>query len=136
MPRPGQGSSGAARFPATRSERDAMDGPPYTSVRTTTSGTRWILLIASVLVFLVGIQLFVLTDMTDQFFAWTIQSPLTAQVWPWTLTRLTGRAIGAWLVGLGIAAVQAVRENDWMRIRPATMSYVVFGGLELVALAR
>jgi len=265
MLRPGQGSSGAARFPATRSERDAMDGPPYTGVRTTTPGTRWILLIASVLVFLVGVQLFVLTDMTDQFFAWTIQSPLTAaflgaaywasftmeyfasrhrtwahariavpavlaftgitlvvtlihidlfhfdelsvttrfltwawlfvyavvppvmivllfrqvrsdgvdpqrqsrlstwfrtllvvhaallipigialliaptvtaQIWPWTLTPLTGRAIGAWLVGLGIAAVHAVRENDWMRIQPATMSYVVFGVLELVALAR
>jgi hypothetical protein len=27
-----------------------------------------------------------------------------AKVWPWPLTALTGRAIGAWLVGLGIIA--------------------------------
>ena len=234
-------------------------------VRRTTAGSRWILLVASVLVFLVGIQLFVMTEMTDTFFAWTIQSPLTAaflgaaywasftmeffasrqenwafariavpavliftaitlvvtvmhfdlfhfgapsmvasflawswlfvyavvppvmivllfrqvrscgvdprrgqrlpgwfrgllwchaglllpvgvallvapefasQIWPWSLTPLTGRAIGAWLVGLGIAAVHALRENDWKRIQPATMSYVVFAGLELVAVAR
>jgi len=234
-------------------------------IRRTTVGSRCILLIASVLVFLVGIQLFVMTEMTDTFFAWTIQSPLTAaflgaaywasftmefvasrqenwafariavpavlvftavtlvvtvvhaelfhfgapslmtsflawswlfvyavvppvmivllvrqvraggvdpqrgprlpgwfrallwchaglllpigvalliapefagQIWPWPLTPLTGRAIGAWLVGLGIAAVHALRENDWKRIQPATMSYVVFAGLELAALAR
>ena len=234
-------------------------------VRRTTAGSRWILLVASVLVFLVGVQLFVMTEMTETFFAWTIQSPLTAaflgaaywasftmeffasrqrswafariavpavlvfttvtlvvsiihldrfhldspsvltgfltwawlfvyavvppvmifllfhqvrvdgvdpvrgrrlvgwfrallvmhavvlfplgiglllapefvgQLWPWTLTPLTGRAIGAWLLGLGIAAVHALREDDWRRIQPATMSYVVFAGLELVAIAR
>ena len=239
--------------------------PPGPRLRLSTSGTRAILLIASVLVFLVGVQLFVLTEMTDRFFAWTILSPLTAAflggaywasftmeyfasrhrtwahariavpavlvfttvtlvvtlvhleqfhlgddslmtrfltwawlfvyavvppvmifllfrqvrtggadpqrasglsgwfrwllivhagmliplgigllvaptvtspLWPWTLTPLTGRAIGAWLLGLGIAAVHAARENDWRRIQPATMSYVVFGGLELVAVAR
>jgi len=239
--------------------------PANAGVRQTTAGTRCILLVASVLVFLVGIQLFVLTEMTDRLFAWTISSPLTAAflgaaywascameftasqqrtwaaariavpavlvftgvtlvitilhielfhlgspsvvtgfltwawlfvyavvppvmtlllarqvrakgvdprrraplsgwfrtllgvhagllipvgvalllmpevasgIWPWTLTPLTGRAIGAWLLGLGIAAIHAVRENDWDRIRPATMSYVAFGGLQLVAVAR
>lgn len=235
------------------------------SLRLTTPGTRIILLIASVLVFLVGVQLFILTEMTDRFFAWTIKSPLTASFlgaaywascameflasrrrtwahariavpavlvftgvtlvislihidlfhldennimtrfltwswlfvyavvppvmlvllvrqirapgidpprearlpvwyrsllgvhaavlvpigialliaptvvvpwWPWTLTPLTGRAIGAWLLGLGIAAAQAVGENDWRRIHPATMSYTVFAVLELAALGR
>jgi hypothetical protein len=242
-----------------------MTQAPLTGIRRTTAGTRCILLVASVLVFLVGVQLFVLTEMTDTFFAWTIGSPLTAAflgaaywascvmeyaasrqgtwaaarvavpavlvftgvtllvtilhidlfhldspsvltgfltwawlfvyavvppvmtvllvrqmrakgsdprrgvalsrwfrgllsahaallvplgvallviptiaggIWPWTLTPLTGRAIGAWLLGLGIAAIHAVRENDWGRIRPATMSYVAFGGLQLVALVR
>jgi hypothetical protein len=61
---------------------------------------------------------------------------VTRGVWPWTLTPLTGRAIGAWLLGLGIAAIHALRENDWGRIRPATMSYLAFGGLQLVAVAR
>ena len=57
-------------------------------------------------------------------------------IWPWPLTPLTGRAIGAWLLGLGIAAGHAVHENDWRRIRPATMSYVAFAGFQLVAVAR
>jgi uncharacterized integral membrane protein len=233
--------------------------------RATTLGTRIMLLIASVLVLLVGIQLFVLTEFTERLFAWTIDVPLTAAFlgaaywsscvmefvasrrrrwvdariaippvliftavtllvtlvhldvfhldvpsvmtrfltwswlfvyavvppvmlvllvrqirapgqdpprrwllpgwfraalgvhaavlipmglflllapsvaggwWPWALTPLTGRAIGAWLLGLGIAAAQVIGENDWLRIRPATMSYAVFAVLEFVAVAR
>ncbi len=242
-----------------------MVAQPSSGSRVTTPGTRIILLIASVLVFLVGIQLFILTQFTEQFFAWTIKAPLTAaflgaaywascgmelaasrrrawvdariaipavliftavtfvitvihldvfhldepslvtrfltwswlfvyavvppvmlvllvrQVrapgvdpprrwtlptwfraalgvhaalliptgiclllipavaadwWPWALTPLTARAIGAWLLGLGVAAAQVLGENDWVRIRPATMSYTVFAVLELVALGR
>jgi len=234
-------------------------------LRMTTTPARWILLVASILVFLVGIQLFLLTNATERFFAWTIQVPLTAaflgaaywssfvmeyyasrqriwvhariaipavliftgitliislihldlfhlnepsivtrfltwgwlavyavvppamiialfyqvripgldpprqhrlptwfrallvvhallllpvgvtllaapslspHLWPWALTPLTARAVGAWLVGIGIAAVQSVGENDWRRIQPATMSYATFGVLELIALAR
>jgi hypothetical protein len=59
-----------------------------------------------------------------------------AQAWPWTLTALTGRAVGAWLIGLGVAAAQLCRENDWARIRPAAASYVIFALLQCVALAR
>ena len=33
-------------------------------------------------------------------------------LWPWTLTALTGRAIGAWLIGLGIAAGHAASFVD------------------------
>ena len=56
--------------------------------------------------------------------------------WPWTLTALTGRAIGAWFVGIGFAAVHATRENDFSRIRPLEGGYVVFASLQLVAVAR
>jgi hypothetical protein len=230
-----------------------------------TPSTRWILYIASALVFISGIQLFVLTEQTDQFFAWTINPPLTAaflgaaywascameftaarqpdwprariaipavflfttltlivtllhidrfhlarpeplarsaawawlavyaivpiamgivfalQVrkkgaepprrfplpiaikgiigvqglilflvgvmllltpelliphWPWKLTPLTGRAIGAWGAALGVALAHALWENDWQRIKVSTISYTIFGILELVALAR
>jgi hypothetical protein len=59
-----------------------------------------------------------------------------ATVWPWPLTPLTARAIGAWCVGLGIAAGQAVRENDGVRVRVASISYVAFGLCQLTALAR
>ncbi len=57
-------------------------------------------------------------------------------IWPWQLTPLTTRAVGAWLVGIGIAAAQAAFENDYPRIRVASFSFVALGALELVAAAR
>jgi hypothetical protein len=60
----------------------------------------------------------------------------TVSIWPWTLTALTGRAVGAWLLGLGIAAVHSTWENDWMRIRSAMSGLTLFGVLEFIALAR
>ncbi|HMO57809.1 MAG TPA: hypothetical protein PKA05_08480 [Roseiflexaceae bacterium] len=63
--------------------------------------------------------------------------PLTTrQLWPWELTPLTGRAIGAWALALGIAATHTIAENDWPRVHVATISYTVFGILEVIALAR
>jgi hypothetical protein len=59
-----------------------------------------------------------------------------APIWPWPLTELTGRAVGAWLIGLGIAAGHSVWENDLIRIRPALISSIVFSILQFVALAR
>ena len=57
-------------------------------------------------------------------------------LWPWTLTPLTARAIGAWFVGIGFAAFHAIRENDLLRIRPLAGGYVAFAVLELAAIAR
>jgi hypothetical protein len=242
-----------------------MDAGQGSAVRPTTAGMRRMLLIASLLVFIVGIQLFILSEHTERFFAWPIQPPLTAAflgaaywasfameflaarkhvwgyariavpavliftgltlvvtllhldkfslghpttitrgaawgwlivylvvpplmavllirqlrmpgvdpprlsplpgwvravlilhtaimvplglalllapgatigLWPWTLTTLTGRAIGAWSLALGIAAAQAYWENDWAHVQVATMSYTVFGAFALLALAR
>lgn len=59
-----------------------------------------------------------------------------APYWPWALTPLTGRAIGAWLFAIGIAGAQSLWENDLRRVRIAVISYVVIGVLELIALAR
>ncbi|MGH2704712.1 MAG: hypothetical protein ACRDJ4_06365 [Actinomycetota bacterium] len=42
-----------------------------------------------------------------------------AALWPWALTPLTGRAIGAWLVGIGVAAFHALAEGDLRRLRAA-----------------
>lgn len=61
---------------------------------------------------------------------------VTAPLWPWALSPLTGRAVGAWLLGLGVAAAQACVEDDWRRIGAAMRSYTLLGVLELVALAR
>lgn len=59
-----------------------------------------------------------------------------AELWPWKLTPLAGRAIGAWLLGLGVAAAQVLRENDVVRVRPVQVSVVLFVALQLIALAR
>ena len=61
---------------------------------------------------------------------------VVGSIWPWALTALTGRAIGAWFVGIGFAAIHAVRENDFSRIRPLGGGYTAFAILELAALAR
>jgi hypothetical protein len=60
----------------------------------------------------------------------------TSWLWPWTLTPLTARAIGAWLLSLGLAAIQVNVENDWRRATVATHSYVLLGILEFLALLR
>ncbi|MGH8899745.1 MAG: hypothetical protein ACRDZ4_22610 [Egibacteraceae bacterium] len=57
-------------------------------------------------------------------------------VWPWVLTPLTGRAVGAWLIALGVAAALAIRERDLARLRAAAVTYAVFGALQLGGLAR
>lgn len=56
--------------------------------------------------------------------------------WPWALTVLTSRAVGAWLVIVGLTLGQAAWENDWSRLRPLSITYVVLGVLQLVAVAR
>ncbi len=56
--------------------------------------------------------------------------------WPWLLTELTGRVIGAWLIGLGIAAAHTSWENDFNRVYPVMFSMVAFALFQVVALAR
>jgi len=59
-----------------------------------------------------------------------------APLWAWVLTSLTGRVVGAWLVGLGFAAGQTVWENDWARSFALMIGFTVFGVLQLIALLR
>lgn len=69
--------------------------------------------------------------------AWLLVDPgVAVWLWPWKLTALTGRAVGAWLVGLGIAALHANLENDFQRVRVGLITYLAMGVLQLVALAR
>lgn len=60
----------------------------------------------------------------------------TAGIWPWILTPLTARAVGAWCLGLGVAAAHAVWEDDVGRLRPAAAAFVAFGVLQALSLAR
>lgn len=57
-------------------------------------------------------------------------------LWPWSLTPLTGRAIGAWLVSLGVVAVHLLWSNSAGGGRSAGWAYVVFGILQAIALIR
>lgn len=59
-----------------------------------------------------------------------------ARAWSWPLTPLTGRAVGAWLVGLGWAATHARLVDDAGQVRPLGLTGTTFVVLELVALAR
>ena len=56
--------------------------------------------------------------------------------WPWTLTPLTGRAVGAWLVGLGVAAAHARWLDDRPSLRPLAVTGVLFGVLQGLAALR
>lgn len=59
-----------------------------------------------------------------------------AEIWPWTITPLTGRAIGAWLLSLGVAAAHALVEGDLRRLVPAAWAYLGFAVFQAWALAR
>ncbi|MGX1160767.1 hypothetical protein FBY31_0864 [Arthrobacter sp. SLBN-100] len=61
---------------------------------------------------------------------------LAAAWWPWTLSELTARAIGAWLVGLGWAAAQGQFSRDLRTVRPVALTSVAFVILQALALLR
>src|SRR2546428_13057319 len=61
---------------------------------------------------------------------------IVGSTWPWTLTPLTARAIGAWFVGIGVAAFHANRGNAFLRLRPLAGRYIAFPALQFVAVAR
>ena len=56
--------------------------------------------------------------------------------WPWELTPLTARAIGAWVLGLGVSALGVVAERDAQRSRPVAVGAVVLPLLAGIALVR
>ena len=56
--------------------------------------------------------------------------------WPWPLTPLTGRAVGAWNVGLGVAAGHAWLVDDAYSLRPIGVTALAFGVLQGIALTR
>ena len=58
-----------------------------------------------------------------------------ADLWPWMLTPLTARAIGAFLIGFGVAAAYSVRLDDLGALRGCAYSYAVLGALEILAAA-
>jgi hypothetical protein len=57
-------------------------------------------------------------------------------LWPWELTPLTARALGAWAIATGALALHAAWENDWQRLPAMLIGYAILGALQLVNVAR
>lgn len=61
-------------------------------------------------------------------------SPSTAsRFWPWELTPLMSRVIGAWIIFLGTAGLIVFFERRWVAIRPYTLLGAVWFAVLLVA---
>jgi hypothetical protein len=87
---------------------------------------RWLLPLMAVqalVVLVIGVALWVAPSSADS-------------LWPWTLTPLTARAVGAWLLALAAGLGVTIWEHDWLRVRVAVPTYVAAPVLQLVALAR
>ena len=87
------------------------------------SWLRGLLAVQALVMLVVGVALFVTPD-------------VAASAWPWSLTPFTAQAIGAWLVGFGLAAGHSVLENAWERTYITFAASTVFGILELAVLVR
>lgn len=91
------------------------------SVRLMTEPMRWMIAATIGFVLFAGIQLFVLTEETDRFFAWTIGLPLTAAF------LSTGYLASIVLESL------VVREKIWANARTSVLGVWVFATLTMIA---
>lgn len=83
----------------------------------------WFLRFQSAILLIFGAVLFLAPERAGAF-------------WPWALTPLTGQAVGAWLLGVGVGAMHASIEADLVRIRPGLVAFAILGAFELIALVR
>jgi hypothetical protein len=83
--------------------------------------TRLFLLQLAAVLVIVGFPLFVLSSQTDEYFAWTIQPPLTAAF------------LGANYWGSAVLAALCARERTWAAARVTIPGIFVAGTLLLVA---
>jgi hypothetical protein len=86
----------------------------------TSAALRRLLLVAALLVFLAGFQLFVFPRRTADWFAWTIQPPMTAVF------------LGAAYWSSAVLEVAGAMATGWHRSRVAVGSVLVFTTLTLV----
>jgi len=56
--------------------------------------------------------------------------------WPWPITALVGRMLGAFLAAQGSSAVLALRANDSHKIRMMCTGYILFVVLQVIAIIR
>jgi hypothetical protein len=97
--------------------------PSADAVRPLTAHMRWLLLVGAGLGAIAGTQLFVGTEHTERFFAWTIQSHLTAAF------------LGATYYSAIPLLVVCALEPYWARARIGTISLLSVATLVLIAVA-
>jgi hypothetical protein len=85
---------------------------------------RIVLVLQALLMLGLGLALFIAPEQTGSIF------------WPWNLSALTGRAIGAWLIGIGTTAAHMAYEKDWWRVEVGALSDWVFGAMQLITVVR
>src|SRR4051812_22170977 len=93
------------------------DRPATDEIR---AGTRWLLTAFAVLTLLAVIQLLLLADVADRYWAWTIRTELTA--------AFPGAAYAAGCV----LSVAALRQPHWSQIRVPLLTVTVFTWLTAV----
>jgi hypothetical protein len=99
-----------------------VDAPvEASSARPLIGGMRAMFVVSCVTVSVAGFQLFVLTEYTDRFFAWTIDVSLTAAF------------LGASYWGSFALVLVASRQQDWARARVAVPGVWLFTVLTLLA---
>jgi hypothetical protein len=103
--------------PRLSSETNATSG---TEVQPVSRVMHWWFLVDTILVLIAGIQLFVLSEFTQYFFAWTIQSPLTAAV------------LGAAYWGALPFVFYAWRARMWAHARIAVFGVMIFTALSFI----
>jgi hypothetical protein len=87
---------------------------------------RWLLpvvAVQAVVVLVIGVALWVAPSSANS-------------LWPWPLTPLTARAVGAWLLALAAGLAVTIWERDWLRVRVAVLTFAAMPILQFVALAR
>jgi hypothetical protein len=94
--------------------------PPPGDEAAISPGLRRLLLVAALLVFLAGLQLFVFPRRTADWFAWTIQPPMTAVF------------LGAAYWSSAVLEIAGARAPGWRGARLAVGSVLVFTTLTLV----
>jgi hypothetical protein len=95
--------------------------PSDTGTRPVVRGLSFLLYAASGLVLVAAIQLFVLSDHTERFFAWTIAVPLTAA------------ADGAFYLAAMLLLFPAARARIWAEVTPISWGVLAVSTLKLAA---
>jgi hypothetical protein len=100
---------------------DAVEAGTGRSVDAVRPGTRWLLCAFVVLTALAVVQLLLLADDADRFWAWTIP------------TELTAAFLGAAYAAGFVLAVLSLRQHEWSRIRVPVATVTAFTWLTAIA---